>query len=105
LYNERKDRFDITQISDVYDSCKYDLIHNAHLHLDGLGELFNVTQLLAEGVIPNEYGISSKHKLKIDSKIARRLLGKILIDLRNTHQEALSIAELKHSQECSGHIF
>lgn len=52
-------------------------------------------QLLADGVIPNEYGINPKQKLKIGSKIARRLLGKILIDLRNTREEAISVAELK----------
>ncbi|KAE8661319.1 hypothetical protein F3Y22_tig00113726pilonHSYRG00196 [Hibiscus syriacus] len=34
LYNERKERYDITQIPDVYDSCKYDLLHNAHLNLE-----------------------------------------------------------------------
>ncbi|GFP90352.1 inositol hexakisphosphate and diphosphoinositol-pentakisphosphate kinase 2 [Phtheirospermum japonicum] len=99
LYNERKDRFDITQIPDVYDSCKYDLLHNAHLKLDGLDELFQVAQLLADGVIPNEYGINPNQKLKIGSKIARRLLGKILIDLRNTQEEAISVAELKSNQE------
>ncbi|RWW89445.1 hypothetical protein BHE74_00001609 [Ensete ventricosum] len=32
-------------------------------------------------------------------QIARRLLGKILIDLRNTREEAISVAELKSSQE------
>ncbi|XVF16572.1 hypothetical protein REPUB_Repub10bG0043400 [Reevesia pubescens] len=102
LYNERKERFDITQIPDVYDSCKYDLLHNAHLNLEGLDELFKVAQLLADGVIPNEYGINPKQKLKIGSKIARRLLGKILIDLRNTREEALNVAELKSNQEkCS----
>ncbi|KAH9739913.1 Inositol hexakisphosphate and diphosphoinositol-pentakisphosphate kinase VIP2 [Citrus sinensis] len=113
LYNERKDRllvneltvaficrrFDITQIPDVYDSCKYDLLHNAHLNLEGLDELFKVAQLLADGVIPNEYGINPKQKLKIGSKIARRLLGKLLIDLRNTREEAISVAELKSSQD------
>ncbi|KAL9660006.1 hypothetical protein QQ045_024816 [Rhodiola kirilowii] len=99
LYSERKERFDIKQIPDVYDSCKYDLLHNAHLNLEGLGKLFKVAQLLADGVIPNEYGINPKQKLKIGSKIARRLLGKILIDLRNTREEALSVAELKTSQE------
>ncbi|KAF3664624.1 hypothetical protein FXO38_10034 [Capsicum annuum] len=31
--------------------------------------------------------------------IARRLLGKILIDLRNTREEALSVADLKSSQD------
>ncbi|KAL8545889.1 hypothetical protein ACS0TY_005854 [Phlomoides rotata] len=95
LYNERKGRFDITQIPDVYDSCKYDLLHNAHLNLEGLNELFTVAQLLADGVIPNEYGINPKQKLKIGSKIARRLLGKILIDLRNTCEEA----ELKSNHD------
>ncbi|XP_031281002.1 inositol hexakisphosphate and diphosphoinositol-pentakisphosphate kinase VIP2-like [Pistacia vera] len=99
LYNERKVRFDITQIPDVYDSCKYDLLHNAHLNLEGLDELFKVAQLLADGVIPNEYGINPKQKLKIGSKIARRLLGKILIDLRNTREEAIGVAELKSNQE------
>ncbi|KAL0377505.1 UNVERIFIED_CONTAM: Inositol hexakisphosphate and diphosphoinositol-pentakisphosphate kinase VIP2 [Sesamum radiatum] len=99
LYNERKERFDIKQIPDVYDSCKYDLLHNAHLNLRGLDELFKVAQLLADGVIPNEYGINPWQKLKIGSKIARRLLGKILIDLRNTREEALSVAELKSNQD------
>uniref|UniRef100_A0A803LSV1 Inositol hexakisphosphate and diphosphoinositol-pentakisphosphate kinase n=1 Tax=Chenopodium quinoa TaxID=63459 RepID=A0A803LSV1_CHEQI len=73
----------------------YDLLHNAHLNLEGLGELFNVAKSLADGVIPNEYGINPKQKLKIGSKIARRLLGKILIDLRNTREEAINVAELK----------
>ncbi|KAH9622828.1 hypothetical protein KSS87_021542 [Heliosperma pusillum] len=95
LYNERKERYDITHIPDVYDSCKYDLLHNSHLNLEGLDELFKVAQLLADGVIPNEYGINPAQKLKIGSKIARRLLGKILIDLRNTREEAINVAELK----------
>uniref|UniRef100_A0ACD5WAJ7 Uncharacterized protein n=1 Tax=Avena sativa TaxID=4498 RepID=A0ACD5WAJ7_AVESA len=69
FYNERKDRFDITQIPDVYDSCKYDLVHNAHLNLEGLEELYKVAQLLADGVIPNEYGINPRQKLKIGSKV------------------------------------
>jgi inositol hexakisphosphate/diphosphoinositol-pentakisphosphate kinase len=52
-----------------------------------LSDLFRVSQSLADGVIPNEYGINAKQKLKIGSKIARRLLGKILIDLHNTRRE------------------
>ncbi|XLS91645.1 hypothetical protein HN51_067653 [Arachis hypogaea] len=60
--------FDITQIPDVYDSCKYDILHNAHLNLEGLDELFRVAQALADGVIPNEYGINPKQKLKIGSE-------------------------------------
>lgn len=33
------------------------------------------------------------------SQIARRLMGKILIDLRNTREEAISVAELKCNQD------
>ncbi|XP_062207060.1 inositol hexakisphosphate and diphosphoinositol-pentakisphosphate kinase VIP1-like isoform X6 [Phragmites australis] len=90
FYNERKKRFDTTQIPDIYDSCKYDLLHNPHLNLTGISDLFKVSQLLADGVIPNEYGINPKQKLKIGSKIAHRLLGKILIDLHNTRREVTS---------------
>ncbi|KAL5223236.1 hypothetical protein ABZP36_027949 [Zizania latifolia] len=92
LYNERKKRFDTTQIPDIYDSCKYDLLHNSHLKLNGLSDLFRVSQSLADGVIPNEYGINVKQKLKVGSKIARRLLGKILIDLHNTRREVAAAA-------------
>jgi len=74
-------------------------LHNAHLDLEGLEELFKVAQTLADGVIPNEYGINPKQKLKIGSKIARRLLGKILIDLRNTCEEAISVAEPKFIED------
>ncbi|WVZ13592.1 hypothetical protein V8G54_011158 [Vigna mungo] len=112
LYNERKElediltellhvhrRYDITQIPDVYDSCKYDLLHNAHLNLEGLDELFKVAQMLADGVIPNEYGINPKQKLKIGAKVARRLLGKLLIDLRNTREEAINV--IKNNEDLS----
>ncbi|KAL6614393.1 hypothetical protein ACP70R_036663 [Stipagrostis hirtigluma subsp. patula] len=97
LYNERKKRFDTTQIPDIYDSCKYDLLHNSHLKLVGLNELFKVSQMLADGVIPNEYGINPKQKLKVGSKIARRLLGKILIDLHNTRQEVTTVAAVSNT--------
>ncbi|KAL1322662.1 hypothetical protein AAHE18_14G212000 [Arachis hypogaea] len=78
LYNERKEHFDITQIPDVYDSCKYDILHNAHLNLEGLDELFRVAQALADGVIPNEYGINPKQKLKIGSEMPR-IIHRLLI--------------------------
>jgi len=35
----------------------------------------------------------------LEFQIARRLLGKILIDLRNTREEAISVAELKNNED------
>ncbi|CAM6083123.1 unnamed protein product [Calypogeia fissa] len=99
VFNERKSRYDISKVPDIYDSVKYDLLHNTHLKLEKLDELYNVAKDLADGIIPNEYGINPKHKLIIGAKIARRLMGKILIDLRNTREEAKTVAELKHTHE------
>lgn len=36
FHNEKKDRFDISKVPDIYDSAKYDAIHNGHLGLDVL---------------------------------------------------------------------
>ncbi|GJN23697.1 hypothetical protein PR202_gb11366 [Eleusine coracana subsp. coracana] len=54
------------------DARGYDLLHNAHLNLEGLEELFKASQILADGVIPNEYGINPQQKLKIGSKVCFR---------------------------------
>ncbi|VAH64695.1 unnamed protein product [Triticum turgidum subsp. durum] len=93
LYNERKKGALTLHRFPIYMTlARYDLLHNSHLNLNGLHDLFKVSQLLADGVIPNEYGINPKQKLKIGSKIARRLLGKILIDLHNTRREITEVA-------------
>lgn len=48
--------------------------------------------MLADSVIPNEYGIDPDGKLKIGSKICTVLLGKILSDLQNMREESLVTA-------------
>lgn len=34
FHNEKKKQYDISKIPDIYDSAKYDAIHNSHLPLD-----------------------------------------------------------------------
>ena len=34
LYDSASDNFDISKVPDIYDSAKYDCIHNTHLGLD-----------------------------------------------------------------------
>ncbi len=49
-------------------------------------------KVLAEAVIPNEYGIDPAQKLRIGSKICNALLGKLLADLANMRDESLATA-------------
>ena len=51
-------------------------------------------KVLAEAVIPNEYGINPEQKLRIGSKICNALLGKLLADLGNMRDESLATAVL-----------
>ncbi len=37
FYSEKKQQFDISKVPDIYDSAKYDAIHNSHLQLSSLG--------------------------------------------------------------------
>lgn len=43
------------QVPDIYDSAKYDALHNAHLLLSPtLEQLYREAKVLADAVIPNE---------------------------------------------------
>ena len=43
FYNEKKKQFDISKVPDIYDSAKYDAIHNSELGLD-IHDLYKVQQ-------------------------------------------------------------
>ncbi|CAF2088179.1 unnamed protein product [Brassica rapa subsp. trilocularis] len=63
------------------------LLHNSHLNLKGLHKLFKVVHLLANGVIPNEYGINPQQKLTIGSKRPDCLDKCVLRDRNSTFRE------------------
>jgi inositol hexakisphosphate/diphosphoinositol-pentakisphosphate kinase len=88
LYQPRKARYDISKVPDIYDMAKYDSLHNCHLELEGLEQMYSIAKMLADAVIPNEYGIDPKAKLAIGSKICSPLLGKVLRDFRYSKQES-----------------
>ena len=84
-------KFNASKIPDIYDSVKYDTLHNSHLGLPGFLELYGVAKRLADVVIPNEYGITPEGKYQIASKVVPALVGKILQDLANTREESLEV--------------
>ncbi len=51
--------------------------------------------MLADAVIPNEYGIDPRGKLRIGSMICSQLLGKLLADLASMREESMATAGLQ----------
>lgn len=64
-------------------------------------ELYETARALANGVVPNEYGVAPKEKLKIGSQICSQLLGKLLADLGNTREESKATANLSYNPKMS----
>ncbi len=81
FYNEKKGGFDITKIPDINDAARYDCLHNSHLSLLHLPSLYDASQILADCVVPQEYGIDVGEKLVIGSKMCSALMEKIKYDL------------------------
>lgn len=95
FWNEKKG-YDISKVPDIYDAAKYDSIHNAHLGLKGLQDLYTSAKELAAAVIPNEYGLQPLGKLRIGSTICANLLGKLLADLASMRDESMTTSGMQH---------
>lgn len=84
FYNRKKEKYEISKIPDIYDSIKYDLMHNRNiLNFDNAINLYTCSKALAHVVIPQEYGITPEEKLKIAQGIVTPLLRKIQTDLKS----------------------
>ena len=73
FFNNKKNRFDISKIPDVYDNIKYDIIHNKSVLNDDAYNLYYCISLLANFVMPLEYGITVEEKIKIGYRVNRGL--------------------------------
>jgi len=82
LYDEEKDKFDLSRVPDVHDNVRFDMLHNPHLGLSRtLGKLYKLAKLMADCVVPQEYGTTVEEKKSIGCKMCSTLLDKIKYDL------------------------
>ena len=81
FYDRDKNKFNISKIPDIYDNIKYDIIHNKNLINSSGYQLFDIVSLLANFVMPLEYGITKEQKINIGLKIIKPLLKKMYNDL------------------------
>ena len=81
FYDNKKQKFDISKIPDIYDNIKYDLIHNKQIIGETAFDLYKIVNNLADFVMPLEYGIKIEDKIKIGISFIKPLLSKIYNDL------------------------
>lgn len=91
------DEFDPSKVSELYDSMKYDALHNRAFveaifvdptaakgeqgSLEGVKELYRKAKVMFDFVAPQEYGISHEEKMEIGLLTSLPLLKKIVGDL------------------------
>ena len=89
FYDNKKQKFDISKIPDIYDNIKYDLIHNKQIIGETAFDLYKIVSNLAEFVMPLEYGIKIEDKIKIGITFIKPLLSKIYNDLLWSNPEVM----------------
>ena len=88
LYDPETDQFDLSRIPDVHDNVRFDVLHNPHLGLSStLQKLYRLAKLMADCVVPQEYGTTIAEKRSVGLKICHGLLEKIAYDLRSARQD------------------
>lgn len=85
FYDRRKEQFNISKIPDIFDSIRYDMIHNYQYFgtmADGIGfKIYESVETLARFLTPFEYGLEKKKKFDIGMTIIEPLFKKIKSDL------------------------
>lgn len=88
FYNSHTHKLDATKVPDLYDSIKYDVLHNLaflqKLHPD-IRHVYTTIKTVADFVIPQEYGVLRKEKLEMGKKIVQPLLQTIVDNLVRLH--------------------
>jgi inositol hexakisphosphate/diphosphoinositol-pentakisphosphate kinase len=98
FFSLKTNKYDLTKVPDVYDMVRFDILHNSHLKLDGINELFELSMAFENSVVPQEYGSDNNDKRIIGSKMCGALLDKIKHDLTVTqHHESEFSYNLDHS--------
>lgn len=103
FFNAKTSIYDLTKVPELYDMCKYDVLHNSHCKFSVMEDLFEKSKLFAECVVPQEYGIDLPEKRAIGLKMCGPLLHKIKQDLSiahaNTEMDVAYQLDHSHSDE------
>jgi hypothetical protein len=94
--------FDTTKIPDIFDNTMYDMVHNQHMHIPQLPELYARARLLARFVVPREYGMGRVEKCEIGLHIGSAMLHKLQRDLLSAMHSSAHEQEALFRLDASG---
>lgn len=81
FYDAKTDQYEMSKVPDVYDMLKFDCLHNSHVQVEGMQDLYYLTRDFADCVVPQEFGIYQRDKRILGSTVCGALLEKIRTDL------------------------
>jgi inositol-hexakisphosphate/diphosphoinositol-pentakisphosphate 1-kinase len=84
FFKQKQGLYDLSKVPELHDMARYDVLHNHHLTPqlnERLVELYAISKLFADCVVPQEYGISEHEKRSIGRKMCHALIHKIQYDL------------------------
>lgn len=55
FYSSDKNEYDLSKVPDVYDMIRYDCLHNGHLNLKVMEDLYEMAATLENIIVPQEY--------------------------------------------------
>ena len=81
FFCSKKNTYDLSKIPDIHDCIRYDALHNSHLALHGVAELYENVKVLAHAIVPEEYGMHEHERVDIGTEMCHNLLNKMYDDL------------------------
>lgn len=105
---DREGEPDIFKVSEIYDSLKYDALHNRTFmekifsdEKDPLNfrEIYENAKFIFTQIAPSEYGVDNEEKLKIGKKVSSLLLRKIILDLTEAKSSSNCFTRLYFTKE------
>ncbi len=90
FFSVKTGMYDLSKVPDVYDMIRFDILHNSHINLQCMDELYNLATAFENSVVPQEYGKDSVEKRMIGSQVCGALLEKIKYDLTVSQSDTLT---------------
>lgn len=87
FYDEEKADFDATKIPNLFDSVRYELLHNANclgLSYEKMDQLWERIEALTGFVTPQEYGVTREDKLLVSRMIAKPFFSHLAQKVKKT---------------------